>query len=100
CTPPRLSLFPYTTLFRSRLIGDAIKASLQIALAAQSDDLVSHFAIFEDQHCGNRPNPILTGQALVVIDVDFADFHPAVIFAGERSEEHTSELQSLRHLVC
>src|SRR5436853_4066280 len=57
--PPRSTLFPYTTLFRSLVAGR------------------------DQRDLGARPDP----------DVRLAD-------GGERSEEHTSELQSLRHLVC
>src|SRR5262245_62741423 len=57
--PPRSTLFPYTTLFRSQLIATRFSPDG----AAQS--------------------------------------HPALYgFRAPRSEEHTSELQSLRHLVC
>src|SRR5438045_7756137 len=60
--PPRSTLFPYTTLFRS--------------LTGASYDLIhSHYW--------------LSGRLGV-----FAEHW------GVRSEEHTSELQSLRHLVC
>src|SRR5437899_7980587 len=63
--PPRSTLFPYTTLFRSRrAIGGGTRA-----LAALRD---------ERQDLGL----------------------PFVAQSRERSEEHTSELQSLRHLVC
>src|SRR5436853_3922339 len=61
--PPRSTLFPYTTLFRSeplKLFGDALLTFiewLQIVFAARNE-------------------------------------------IAPRSEEHTSELQSLRHLVC
>src|SRR5262245_65308196 len=60
--PPRSTLFPYTTLFRSLFFGD--------------EDLS------------------LTGNAKVRASAlrDLA--------MRRRSEEHTSELQSLRHLVC
>src|ERR1035438_1085127 len=54
--PPRSTLFPYTTLFRSGSV---------------------------------RPPFRIQRRAC----------HPAV-YSGRRSEEHTSELQSLRHLVC
>src|ERR1039458_10674432 len=53
--PPRSTLFPYTTLFRSR-----------------RDDLLGARTSAAQPGAGQRP----------------------------RSEEHTSELQSLRHLVC
>src|SRR2546425_2530366 len=58
--PPRSTLFPYTTLFRSR--GD-LERTFGVRLAAN------------------------------VAEVD-------VVGRGDRSEEHTSELQSLAYLVC
>src|SRR5258705_10290143 len=65
--PPRSTLFPYTTLFRSvRWIGSSK----------------------EEEH-GRKATP----HCLVV------RFRPDHIQL-RRSEEHTSELQSLRHLVC
>src|SRR5262245_63368182 len=71
--PPRSTLFPYTTLFRSRPL-----ASLAMAVAREMFDLPSP-----------RPGaPSLSGSA---------ENAPG---RGDRSEEHTSELQSLRHLVC
>src|SRR5258705_1833456 len=57
--PPRSTLFPYTTLFRSSLI-----------LATSASALTSRFTSGESSRISYR------------------------------SEEHTSELQSLRHLVC
>src|SRR5437899_9385136 len=70
--PPRSTLFPYTTLFRSELV-DRVRR-----LRCPLRDLL------------HRP----------VAAVDLLD-EPALL-AGQplRSEEHTSELQSLRHLVC
>src|SRR3712207_8756926 len=75
--PPRSTLFPYTTLFRS-LSAQAAVASLRTldraaALAALA---------FEQAH-GNRPAVVTAAR----------------IRAG-RSEEHTSELQSRQYLVC
>src|SRR5258705_2014772 len=60
--PPRSTLFPYTTLFRS-----------------------------VERVLPRRQEARVTEDAIVVIPTD-----PG----GDRSEEHTSELQSLRHLVC
>src|SRR5947199_3256218 len=68
--PPRSTLFPYTTLFRS-------KARLEEAL---TDAHVDHVIETYDALHGFVPR----GRRLIV----------------DRSEEHTSELQSLRHLVC
>src|SRR2546422_7048127 len=71
--PPRSPLFPYTTLFRSRY--------LQTRIAAARHRL-----------------PDLTGRRIgVVTGRAMGPLMPAVL---ERSEEHTSELQSRLHLVC
>src|SRR3712207_6879278 len=71
--PPRSTLFPYTTLFRSLVRLDALAAherqhELVLAVAERADELVA----------GRDPA------------------------RGEerRSEEHTSELQSRQYLVC
>src|SRR5258705_4862329 len=82
--PPRSTLFPYTTLFRSALghrqlrfeqlfmmLGTEFRAQ-DLASRAKAPQLQSILA-FGPDGCG----------AL-----------------ARRSEEHTSELQSLRHLVC
>src|SRR2546422_7342388 len=68
--PPRSTLFPYTTLFRS-------------LLAAPRDDQVDQVVQLEER----RDRPTVGG-------VDELDR------VGRRSEEHTSELQSRLHLVC
>src|SRR2546422_2269996 len=57
--PPRSTLFPYTTLFRS--VEDAVDPTVGFVITVNPGDKVP---------------------------------------AGERSEEHTSELQSRLHLVC
>src|SRR2546429_1463116 len=64
--PPRSTLFPYTTLFRSLACLGAP------AVMALDDRSVEQLAVL----------------------------HPAINLIGERSEEHTSELQSRLHLVC
>src|SRR5690348_18103596 len=72
--PPRSTLFPYTTLFRSRQRqerfrpdGDADRLGYRRGVDAARRAPAAHL------HCGGR---------------------------GQRSEEHTSELQSPVHLVC
>src|SRR5438034_8641282 len=68
--PPRSTLFPYTTLFRSSLLHNSPYAAPPLQLhAAESSLLSSAFLSF--------PSPFST-----------------------RSEEHTSELQSHSDLVC
>src|SRR3712207_7420711 len=86
--PPRSTLFPYTTLFRS--LGGPHRA-----LERQQAP---------DGHVGDR------ALALVAEDrdpVDLRDVHGRaggvvrdVARGGVRSEEHTSEIQSRQYLVC
>src|SRR3712207_6893162 len=70
--PPRSTLFPYTTLFRSR----------RPAGSRGGDRVVGD---------GQRP-----GRGDDVVD----EAVRTGLFGGERSEEHTSELQSRQYLVC
>src|SRR5205823_14691551 len=87
-TPPRSTLFPYTTLFRS---------------AGQKRVLLGHLGL--DQGVAGLPHD---GAAAVLLDVvvkrlralHFADDGRAGPLFEDRSEEHTSELQSLAYLVC
>src|SRR3989441_7620346 len=71
--PPRSTLFPYTTLFRSPHRG-------------------AHGAVrrLEQQDVAVRQLPFRRRRGV--------DLDPRV--PGDRSEEHTSELQSLAYLVC
>src|SRR5205085_9614636 len=73
--PPRSTLFPYTTLFRSSLIGGTRlpKHHQRIEAYGTVDELNSHIGLLRD----------------VVTDA-----------STRRSEEHTSELQSQSNLVC
>ena len=66
--PPRSTLFPYTTLFRSVVLV----LSVEVVVVLQ--------------------------RALVVLEVVLQP--PQAVEAAARSEEHTSELQSLTNLVC
>src|SRR2546426_10046305 len=96
--PPRSTLFPYTTLFRSRAtsIRQDIVEGLRYVLA----------------------HPVLRNISLMMALINLVDvtvFAQLVLFAkqalrehrhidevdqGHRSEEHTSELQSPCNLVC
>src|SRR3712207_8349729 len=91
--PPRSTLFPYTTLFRSvgftrqwpspaparpfRYGGAAYPAELAPELAARMQDWAARLA-----------------REFRLVGLNSADF------LVERSEEHTSELQSRQYLVC
>src|SRR5437899_10106785 len=71
--PPTSTLFPYTTLFRSQGLGEGHHVALPV-----------HHA--EMGGAGGARRVVARG--------------PVAGIAQGRSEEHTSELQSLRHLVC
>src|SRR2546425_8215073 len=81
--PPRSTLFPYTTLFRS-LIATAV------GLFAAVPALVAYNAF-------NTSIRVLENE-MRNFSADFLNIIKRHIF--KRSEEHTSELQSLAYLVC
>src|SRR2546422_2455217 len=81
--PPRSTLFPYTTLFRSRDVAEIRGPALgrrRLGVVDAADR--------EAQPREEVPHPLGVTTGEVVVDGD------------ERSEEHTSELQSRLHLVC
>src|SRR5262245_33770105 len=93
---PSSSIFPYTTLFRS--------ARRCIARERPAHVLVGENRRKAARHCGdaavgrNTHHVGETGKESVRVPGETA--HRLVERLRERSEEHTSELQSLRHLVC
>src|SRR3712207_8580715 len=78
--PPRSTLFPYTTLFRSAVLAAALLAYYSFVGFETSANLA------EEVRDVRRVYP----RALF----------GALLTAGVRSEEHTSELQSRQYLVC
>src|SRR3712207_8058455 len=75
--PPRSTLFPYTTLFRS-------------SVTAADEIIVGHLA-------GSSGALALSGGTMTATARNFlVGFNGS----GSRSEEHTSELQSRQYLVC
>src|SRR3712207_7766880 len=82
--PPRSTLFPYTTLFRSRGTTRAPRRRRPPSATARRD------------RCGRCPpcgrsRPCPPPQPLIA---------PVSAPTMKRSEEHTSELQSRQYLVC
>src|SRR2546427_4004972 len=87
--PPRSTLFPYTTLFRSRSQPDGVHAQVsQVTQARSQPRQVAHAVA------------VCVGEAARVHLVDDRVFPPHVPAVAHRSEEHTSELQSQSNLVC
>src|SRR2546430_11444294 len=87
--PPRSTLFPYTTLFRSQAVGIA-QAALDAAVAYAKERR-------------QFDQPIAAFQGIQFMLADMAmQVHAArlMVHHAARSEEHTSELQSQSNLVC
>src|SRR2546430_13607894 len=87
--PPRSTLFPYTTLFRSRArrMGDPLAPGTQVGPQARHDLRANlHRQVEQSVQRGAR---LLLGGTLPE--------GPGFFY---RSEEHTSELQSQSNLVC
>src|SRR3712207_7881148 len=85
--PPRSTLFPYTTLFRS-------DAELPSWRAISS--------LFQTRKCG-RFGPEVPGTGLTLGSMEppwWTWQTSGSSWSSERSEEHTSELQSRQYLVC
>src|SRR2546425_3028678 len=82
--PPRSTLFPYTTLFRSDEDQGYFYVNLQLPSAASLE---------RTDHVAQRIENILAHTPGVQSTTSVVGF-------SLRSEEHTSELQSLAYLVC
>src|SRR2546430_5565005 len=79
--PPRSTLFPYTTLFRSQG-RSSVDRNLQLTVPVRA-------------HLGRDTLDLFAAGAL-----SRELSHDSVVGRQERSEEHTSELQSQSNLVC
>src|SRR3712207_8991475 len=90
--PPRSTLFPYTTLFRSL-------TESMLGTSEQEDQIVD---LLQRETEGNVLFIVEVVRALAEDAGDLSSIGyktlPAHVFA--RSEEHTSELQSRQYLVC
>src|SRR5258708_30317223 len=87
--PPRSTLFPYTTLFRSKRYAPVfVDSTLRMALVATF--VIVTFAPGTAFPCWSETIPPMA-EVPVWLHNDAAK---------NRSEEHTSELQSPDHLVC
>src|SRR3712207_7884556 len=80
--PPRSTLFPYTTLFRSARV-----AARQVRVAVEARGRVAEHLL---HHPGVRVRVLAQRVQLLLAEEAVA----------ARSEEHTSELQSRQYLVC
>src|SRR2546429_5817803 len=89
--PPRSTLFPYTTLFRSSIRSGFDRPNLTFDVVGLEGK-----------------GAVARKRAVLLHALGDADARPAIVYCGTRkdaeevarSEEHTSELQSRLHLVC
>src|SRR3989454_12026338 len=96
--PPRSTLFPYTTLFRSVRIGRNLSASRRVSEQTYAlEEVIAAVSQLARARVG----------ALIVVEraADVSEFVEQGVeidaqVRRERSEEHTSELQSPCNLVC
>src|SRR3712207_8390486 len=87
--PPRSTLFPYTTLFRSRLQGKDGHRQEQGRQPEEGERALALEQLGEDRQTRCRSGEGESGHGRV-----------SVLGRRPRSEEHTSELQSRQYLVC
>src|SRR5699024_12782731 len=80
--PPRSTLFPYTTLFRSKIPANGAHVAVTPCIAS-----------------GGRIAPVTSATLLVIASFGLLRT-TTLAHATPRSEEHTSELQSRFDLVC
>src|SRR3712207_7597225 len=87
--PPRSTLFPYTTLFRSRRIPLVLHGETVGELLAAPRAGTADLAPADDRVLAALAGPLAAAAYALRLSGDLA-----------RSEEHTSELQSRQYLVC
>src|SRR2546427_2325919 len=81
--PPRSTLFPYTTLFRSKIVPDVLVLDLSLP-DIRGEALLRHVRSSTEPQVLRLPVVVVSGATT----------------ARERSEEHTPELQSQPNLEC
>src|SRR3712207_9212044 len=96
--PPRSTLFPYTTLFRSHPVVAALRAQRMSELERASvaaESLQSHLMAAAQTPMDTDLRVIVGREAILTARQEICNSAKK-----ERSEEHTSELQSRQYLVC
>src|SRR3712207_7403015 len=86
--PPRSTLFPYTTLFRSRAAAGRRERAMTEEVRGEAELLAAFEAAREE---------LAASTTELQEAIDDLNSRPLLT---DRSEEHTSELQSRQYLVC
>src|SRR5690606_41324864 len=92
--PPISTLFPYTTLFRSQALRGILRMRLVV---------FNKLGLFGASHeLGVKPTGLRLEDVFYEHEnlLDGTDLREGIKLASQRSEEHTSELQSRENLVC
>src|SRR3712207_7082519 len=89
--PPRSTLFPYTTLFRSHEVRHELREGFRQADEEEGQEVM---AMREDHQ-------LIVNLAIDLYEIELKSWRQ-LHMKGQtgRSEEHTSELQSRQYLVC
>src|SRR3712207_8573171 len=89
--PPRSTLFPYTTLFRSAQAAGEVDEGRAVGVGDERARGVGG----DDRRRGHGAGDVALAEV-----ADGFRVHGATLSRMHRSEEHTSELQSRQYLVC
>src|SRR3712207_7515219 len=88
--PPRSTLFPYTTLFRSPMF----------LFAKFGDPACERRALQREDSCVQSHGGMTRERCLREVSKSSVGSSIMWVWGKQRSEEHTSELQSRQYLVC
>src|SRR5690606_41902201 len=90
--PPPSTVFPYTTLFRSESLAALVVGVLVAGAGVQIG--------WQALEALRQPEPLPPGAVALAAALLSVGVKGGLAAHGERSEEHTSELQSRENLVC
>src|SRR3712207_9281162 len=96
--PPRSTLFPYTTLFRSEINSSTVSQNHRGVFFSSCDESDDLSDIEETMLSGSEKSA--TGQSTTPLQQEARAERREGTTVETRSEEHTSELQSRQYLVC
>src|SRR5437016_9836781 len=94
--PPRPPLFPYTTLFRSQPVGRPVER-IELREASPGRVLALEPSVLVLTVAARGVDPLCRALRATAVG---ATLRIVLVGPTARSEEHTSELQSLTNLVC
>src|SRR3712207_8717136 len=93
--PPRSTLFPYTTLFRSSNLKAVVDLQNTLATAPNASRAQLTSGMLDTKLTLSHP----AGANATSVTLD-GGINELSVTTPDRSEEHTSELQSRQYLVC